>query len=46
MKKEYITPKTATVAVKTCYPLQASDEIYTVNERSSGGESFVGDNEE
>ena len=44
MKKEYITPKTITVVVKTCNLLQSS-ETYSVKSMKNGGESFVGDDE-
>lgn len=42
MKKEYITPKTVTVVVKTCNLLQAS-ETYSVKSMEDGGTSTVGD---
>ena len=45
MKKEYITPKTITVVVKTCNLLQSSG-LYSVRSMENGGESTVGDENE
>ena len=42
MKKEYITPKTLSVALRASNLILAS-ETYSVKSMKNGGESFVGD---